>query len=448
MRASLVRVLPDTYLARRLALQSVLFKTGDGTFTTGSAVFFTQVVGLSIAQVGLGLTLAGVASGVAAIPAGRLVDRIGPKRTWSIGALLCGLMFVAWPFIGGFAAYAVMVSIYEVVENTANAGQQAYVLDVLPAKERVRTQAYLYSAMNTGSTIGALIGGIALAFNDLTVMRWIPLLTVALFGINAYFVTRLPKAPRDLRTREEARVRPPGPSAVRNRAYLALQFCMGTLWTNQTLLSVLIPLWLVEETDSPHWLLAWLFGTNTVLCIVLPQFTSVGVRTIGDALGRLRWSAGFFVVSCLITMVTHSTAGLITALLVWLGHLTVTGAELATGSAGWAFQSQLQDPRRRGEYGSVGGLFNGLGNRWAPALYTWLAMEWRHVGWMLIGLIVVLAAAGAHPAARAAQRFADREFPEDEMPPASSPPASSPGAGGAGGGMPGATPGMPTPQLS
>lgn len=415
VRGTFARVLPDTYLARRLAVQSVLFKAGDGTFTTGSAVFFTQVVGLSIAQVGLGLTLAGVASGLAAIPAGRLVDRIGPKRTWAIGALLCGLMFLAWPFIGGFTAYAVMVSAYEIVENTANAGQQAYVLDVVPAKDRVRTQAYLYSAMNTGSTIGALIGGIALAFDNLQVMRWIPLLTVVLFFVNAFYLTRLPKAPRDQRTREEARRRPDGPSALKNRGYMALQFFMGTLWTNQTLLSVLIPLWLVEETDSPHWLLAWLFGTNTVLCIVLPQFTSVGVRTIGDALGRLRWSAGFFMLSCLITMVTHSTAGLITALLVWLGHLTVTGAELATGSAGWAFQSQLQDPRRRGEYGSITSLFNGLGMRWAPALYTWMAMEWRHVGWLLIGLIVVLAAVGAHPAARASERFAVREFPDEEQ---------------------------------
>jgi MFS family permease len=418
------RLLPDTPLARRLALQSVLFKAGDGTFVTGSAVFFTQVVGLSIAQVGLGLTIAGVVEGLTAVPAGRLADRIGPKRTWAIGAFLCALMFVGWPFIGGFAAYVVMVVLYAVVENTAQSGQQAYVLDVLPPAERIRTQAYLYSAMNTGSTIGALIGGVALAFDNSDVMRWIPLLTVALFAVNAFFVTRLPKAPRDLRTPEEARVRPEGPGAVQNRPYLTLSFFLGTLWTNQTLLSVLIPLWLVEETDSPHWLLAWLFGTNTVLCVVLPQFTSVNVRTIADALRRVRWSAAFFVVSCLITMVTHSTTGLVTGLLVWLGHLTVTGAELAVGSAGWAFQSQLQDPRRRGEYGAVGGLLTGLGSRWAPALYTFLAMQWRHAGWMVIAAIVVVAAIGAHPAARAAERFAAREFPEET--PAGEP-ATAPG---------------------
>ena len=189
---------------------------------------------------------------------------------------------------------------------------------------------------------------------------------------------------------------------------------MGSLWTNQTLLSVLIPLWLVTETDSPHWLLAWLFGTNTVLCIFLPHLTSAGVRNLTDALRRVRWSAAFFMLSCLITMVTHSTTGLLTGSLVLLGHLTVTAAELATGSAGWMFQSRLQDPRRRGEYASAGQLLSGLGGRWAPALYTWLAMEWHQLGWVVIGLIVVAAAAIAHPAARAAERFAAREFPAEE----------------------------------
>ena len=404
MSSTLRRILPDTPLARRLALQSVLFKTGDGTFITGSAVFFTQVVGLSIAQVGLGLTLAGVASMITAIPAGRLIDRLGPRRLWAYGSLLCGVVFAAWPYVGGFASFVAVTMLYEIVENTADAARRTYILDVVPEPDRVRTQAYVYSAMNTGSTIGAMIGGISLAFDNLTVMRWLPLLTVVMFVINAGFVTRLPRAPHDLRP-AGGHPRPHGPPALRNRPWMVLQFCMGTLWTNQTLLSVLIPLWLVKETDSPHWLLAWLFGTNTILCIVLPQFTSAGVRTVGDAIRRCYWSAGFFVVSCLITMVTHSTTGIITGALVWLGHLTVTAAELATGSAGWAFQSDLMDPRRRGEYQSVATLFGALGNRWAPALYTWLAMTWTHLGWMAIAVFPVAAALVMGPAARGCQRF-------------------------------------------
>jgi MFS family permease len=183
------------------------------------------------------------------------------------------------------------------------------------------------------------------------------------------------------------------------------------LWTNQTLLNVVIPLWLVERTHAPHWILAWLFGTNTVLCIFLPQFTAKGVHTISDALRRARWATGFFVVSCLITMATHSTPALWAALLVWLGHVTVTGAELAIGSAGWAFQSKLMDPARRGEYGGAQEVARTLGQWWAPAAFTWLAMTKGDPGWLVIAAIPVLAVVGLHPAARAAERFAAQHFP-------------------------------------
>ena len=66
-------------------MQSLLFATAQGTFLTGSAVFFIQVVGLHPYQVGLGLTIAGVVSFLVAYPAGRLVDGFGPKRMWAPG---------------------------------------------------------------------------------------------------------------------------------------------------------------------------------------------------------------------------------------------------------------------------------------------------------------------------------------------------------------------------
>ena len=59
---------PPTPIAGRLAAQSLLYAWGEGAFMTGSAVFFTQIVGLKAAQVGLGLTIAGVAAFLTAVP--------------------------------------------------------------------------------------------------------------------------------------------------------------------------------------------------------------------------------------------------------------------------------------------------------------------------------------------------------------------------------------------
>jgi hypothetical protein len=211
------------------------------------------------------------------------------------------------------------------------------------------------------------------------------------------------------------------PPASRNRGWFTTSFFTGLIFTNQTLLTIVIPLWLVQRTDAPHWLLAWLFGTNTVLCIFLPTFTSRGVRTISTALARARISTGFFVASCVITLLSHSTIGFLTSLLVWLGHVSVTGAELAIGSSNWVFQAKLMDPNRRGEYSGMAEVARTLSTFWTPAVYTLLVMHLGSGGWLLVAGFVVIGCAGLHPSARAAERFALANFPK--APPAADGPA-------------------------
>jgi MFS family permease len=407
---------PPTPLSRRLSTQSLLFATGQGTFLTGSAVFFTQVVGLHAAQVGLGLSIAGVVSFLVAYPAGKVVDRLGPKRMWTAGTVASGCLFAAWPFIDSFTGYLAMVVCFEIIANAGGAGRNAYILDVMSEDERVATQAYMYSALNVGLTLGAVVGGVALAVDDISVIRWLPLLTVGIAVVNTVFLIRLPKAPHDLRVADPGarRARPSGPGPLRNVGWLLTSLFNGTMYTNQVLLNIVIPLWLVQATDSPHWVLAWLYGTNTVLCVFLPAYTSRGIVTLSDALRSVRISGAFFVAACLITMVTDSTAGFLTIFLIWLGHVAVTGAELYFSGANWAFQAKLMDPARRGAYTGVGEVFTTLGERWAPAVYTLLVLSWRpsglsSAGWLVIAAIALVATVGLHPSVRMAERFLERE---------------------------------------
>jgi MFS family permease len=396
------RFLPPTPLARRLSAQSILFAIGEGAFLTGSAVFFTQIVGLSAAQVGLGLTIAGVTTFFFAVPLGRLADRIGPKRMWALAALGEALLYVAWPWITGFGAFLAMMILLELVGGAGHAGRGAYTLDVFAREERVRSLAFMRSALNIGFSIGALLGGLALATGSDTVVRLVPLLTAAILAANALLIGRLPRAAHDESPAEPSQLITPG--ALRNRGFLALTTCDGVLGTNQVLLNVVIPLWLVEETDAPRVLLAWLFATNTVMAVLLQVAASRGAETVPGALRAARFSAGFFVLSCLIVLVTHDTLGWATIALVWIGHVTVTGAELYQSAAHWGLVAELSDPDRRGEYQGAAVLGGTVGSVWAPAAYTFLAMNWGTPGWLLIGGIVVLAAIGMHPAARAAER--------------------------------------------
>jgi MFS family permease len=393
----------------------LLFALGEGTFMTGSAVFFTQIVGLSPAQVGLGLTCAGIAAFLVALPMGRMVDRFGPKKMWAVSAVGQAAMFAVWPFVSDFQGYVALAVGMEVVGALGGAAHGAYTIDVLPPGERVKSRAYMYSALNVGFTLGSLVGLFALAFESTAVLHAVPWFTAVVFLVNAVAITRLPRASHDSLPPEERKVKVPGPGPLRNVGWLLTTFLIGVFWTNQVLLNVVIPLWLVEKTDAPWALLAFLFGTNTVMCIFLPMAAARGVEDVPTALKAVRISSTFFVVSCLITLATHDTVGWLTIALVWLGHVTVTGAELYLSAASWSFEAELMDPRQRGAYQGAAEFSGTLGRVWAPALYTFLAMSWGASGWLVIAGIIVLATVAIHPATRMAQRFLERHVPADVL---------------------------------
>ncbi len=406
----LERLLPETPLARSLAGQSILSAAGEGFFLTGNAVFFTQVVGLSAAQVGLGLTLAGIVTFFFAVPLGRATDRVGAKRMWALTALLQAGLYLLWPLASGFASFLAVTIALELVVTASRSGRGAYTLSIFSGADRIRSLAFMRSARNIGYTLGALMGGLALAADSLAAIRAVPILTAGILAVNAVLVSRLPALDLEIAPVTE----PSGilrPGVLRNRAFLAMTTCDGVISTNQVLLNVVIPLWLIEQTDAPRVLLAWLFGTNTVLAVLLQVSASRGAETISGALRASRLSAAFFVASCLIVLVTHDTIGWVTIALVWIGHVTVTGAELFQSAGHWGLVSELSDPSRRGEYQGAAQLGWTAGSVWAPATYTFLAINSGALGWVVIAAIVVVATIGLHPATRAAERYLQTHAP-------------------------------------
>ncbi len=410
-----LRLAGPTPLVRRLSVQSVLSAFGDGVFLTGSAVFFTQIVGLSAARVGLGLTIAGAVTFALAVPLGKLSDRFGAKRVWAVASLVEAVLYLAWLPVGGMAGFVAVLVAVQLVTTASRAARNAYRFDVFPREQRVSSSAYFRAARNVGYTLGALLAGVALATNSDDVIRTVPVATAALLLLNATLVSRLPSQLENAESMEaetslEAALQAEGRgSALRNRGYVLMSVCGGVLGTHQVLLNVVIPLWLVEETDAPRVLLAWLFGTNTVLAVLLQVAAARGVVSVADSLRAVRRGAFFLVLSCGIVLVTHDTIGWVTIALVWIGHVTVTGAELFDSAGQWGLQAELSDPARRGEYQGVSQLGYTLGSVWAPAAYTFLAMEWGTPGWLIIAGIVVLAALVVHPASRAAERQLARE---------------------------------------
>ena len=107
---------------------------------------------------------------------------------------------------------------------------------------------------------------------------------------------------------------------------------------------------------------------------------------------------------------------MLTIVLFFLGHVTLTGAELFLSAASWTFEAELMDPRRRGEYQGAAELSGTLGRVWAPAVYT-LPRDGRgapSAGWSSPRSSPP-AAAGLHPSAALARRFLEQHVPADVL---------------------------------
>ncbi|MBC2933717.1 MFS transporter [Nocardioides sp. zg-1228] len=398
------RVLPPTKLERDLVWQCVLSAFATGTFLAGTAVYFTQVVGLSGAQVGLGMSIAAGVTLVLQLPMGRLADRVGAKPLWAVASLVEAALYLAWPFIGDMATFVAMLSVLAIFETAGRNARNVYRIAVFPRAVRVRAMAYMRAARNVGYTLGAGASGVALGIG-LDAVRLIPLVTGALLVLNALLIaTVLPAVARAVPEVQDDGTPVAAPPAWRNPGFVVLSVCNGVLSSNQVLLNVVVPLWLVERTDAPVTLVAWLFGTNTVLAVALQVRASRVADSVDGSLRAARWSGYAFVLSCGLIAWTHETVGWVSIVLIWIGHVTITGAELWQSAADWCFTAELSDHRRLGDYQGIWGLGYQVEPIVFPALYTWLALTVGTVGWVAIAVIGMTAAVVAHPAARAAER--------------------------------------------
>lgn len=403
------RLLPPSGLARALSWQAGLYAVGTGVFLTGNAVYFTRIVGLSAGRVGLGISIAGVVAVLVSVPAGRLADRIGTRRTWAAAATLEALVYLLYPSARGFGEFVGVVVAVAVMESTGRAARGAYALAAIPRGERVRSLAFVRSAMNVGFTFGAMLSGLALSTGSRDVISAVPLLTCVLLLVNAALISRLPDPVDGTATRPA--VHHPGTArrALHNRPFLALSILSGQLGVNQVLLSVVFPLWLVDRTDAPHALLAWMYGTNTVMAVFLQVPASRGAESVHGAVRAARLAAVSIALACSLTMTSNWTRDWLTMAVLWTGYVLLTSGELFNSASSWGFVAELTDPARRAEYQGVWRLGTQVQMVLGPAVFTWLAVTWNPLGMLAIAAWVGVVVLAMPRFAYAAQRVLENQ---------------------------------------
>jgi hypothetical protein len=352
------RILPPPGVARALAAQSIVYAAGTGFYFSGSAIFFTQVIGLRADQIGLGFSIAGLPSFLAIMTAVALAEAAG------------------------------------------NAGMAVYTLEVVPIEQRVRVKAYQRSALNIGFALGTLGTGVALAIGTRPAYLAIVLVNAALQLINAVFIARMPAVDRTaaLSRRRSAFV------VIADRPFLAVAALTGLLGLYQALTEVVLPLVALDRTDAPHALIPAMFLLNCLLVIVLQVPASRGSDTLPGAVRALRRTGWIIALSCAAIALAPTVHGW------WAGIALVTAAtflawaEIVHSAGLWGLTATLLPDGNRGAYLGVFQLCSRSQRMLAPAGLTVLALHTGGWGWLALAVVAVAAGAAVSPAVAWAAR--------------------------------------------
>ncbi|RSS83307.1 MFS transporter [Streptomyces sp. WAC06614] len=395
------RILPPPGAPRRLAAAQLSNSVGDGAYYVCSALYFTRVVGLSPAQIGLGLTVAWAVGSVAGVPLGAFADRRGPRGTSVLLALSTAAAVASFLVIRSFWPFLLAACLYATAQCGLAAARQALLAGLVEPRERTGVLAHLQSLLNAGLALGATLGGLALSADTAGAYRAVFALDAVSFLVCAAVLLRLPVvAPVERPAAGEPRL-----AVLRDRPYALVTVLNAVLLLRMPLLSLAIPLWIVERTQAPGWLVSALFVLNTVGVMLFQVRTARPVTDLRTARAAV-WSSGLVMAaSCVVFALSAlPTAAWAAGAALVVGAVLQLIGEMRQSAGSWQISFSLAPAEKIGQYQGFFGTGVPVARTLGPLLLTSLLLLWGIPGWLLLGGLLLAASWAMGPAVRWAER--------------------------------------------
>jgi MFS family permease len=368
--------------AARLLAADFIDWTGTGFFLAVSAIFLTRAVGLAPGQVGLALAGVGIVAFAGGVHVGRLGDRRGHRETLVALHVVRAAAFGVLAFVPPLPVTLALLAAIGLADQGAASMLQALGGELAGREGRVAFMARLRTVTNIGITLGTIPAGIVLASNA----GFGPLLAanaVSYLAAGAIVLT-LPRRPGRAASPPARLLRP-------SAATTGLIGVDGLMAMWQIVLNVGLPLWILQATPVSPGLVGVLYGTNTVLAVLLQTRVSRRVPTFVAAAQAQRL-AGLLLAACCACLALSAYGGraAATAALV-AAVLCLTLAELLKAAATWQITFTLAPPARAAEFFATYRLGATGCQVLGPIVVTAGVLALGSAGWALLGLVFVLA---------------------------------------------------------
>ncbi|MGW2201078.1 MFS transporter [Streptomyces sp. NPDC001774] len=386
---------------RALLLAQLSNAIGDGAFYVTSALYFSEIVGLSAARIGTGLTLAWAVGSVAGVWLGHLADRRGPRSTAVLLALATAGAVASFLFIRAFVPFLIAAAVYATAQSGLAAARQALLAGLVEPSARTEVLARLQSTLNAGLAVGAGLGGLALHAGTRTAYLSVFALDAAGFLVCALVLRGLPPvAPAPVVSAGEPRL-----AVLRDRPYALLTLLNALMLLRLPLLSLALPLWIVQRTSAPGWIVSALFVLNTGAVMLFQVRVARKVTCLSEATRAVRLAGAVMLASCAVFAVTAVGLGLwATVAVLALGAALQVVAEMRHSAGSWQIGFALAPAGRIGQYQGFYGTGVPVARTLGPLLVTALLVTWGVPGWLLLGGIFLLTGVVTGPAVRWAER--------------------------------------------
>lgn len=377
-------LVPDPGPQRIFALSVLINTIGFGMILPAMVLYAIRVVHLSGEQAGLGLTIAGAVALAAALPMGDLADRYGPRQATQAGMLVQCLAAICYLFVGNFAEFVIVATV-DMVSMNALLSFNAVLLRRVGGEDATVFRARSRAIVNLGLALGLVGYSAAVQIGTPDAYRSLFLVNALTFAATWAVLGRLP--------RYEPLHRPAGAPrwvAITDKAFVGFAAINGAMGIQYSVLTLLLPLWVVDRTHAPRWSISLLVLINTIVVVLFQVRVGRNVKSLRNGGSALRHAGVVFLVSC-------SAMGLATGLPGWAALLLLVAAvilhsfgELWHAAGSFALEFGLAPKHAQGQYHGLLMISAGGGQAAAPVLLVGLCLSLGRTGWAGLGACFAL----------------------------------------------------------
>jgi MFS family permease len=386
---------------------------GFGMYLTAGLLYLTRNVGLSAASVGLALSIAGLIALPSNLAIGRLSDRVGPRGLAVVLLTVEGVAMFALVAVRSMSSLAIVATVGAVAAQGSRT-MRSVLIGRAGGADRVRLRSYARTVSNLAIALGAAAAGGAVHADSRSAYLAVVVINGATFFAAAVILSRLPHYPPI-----------PSPATgstlpvLRNRAFLGVTVLNAVLMLQGGVLSVAVPLWIVQATAAPRVTVSVVFLLNTALVVLLQIRVGQKVRDVASSSRALRRCGLLFLFSCTGFACTGALSA-VAAVVVLLAVVGLhTAGELWHSAATFELAYGLAPEHAQGEYQSLFTLGVGGSMALAPYLLTLLCLTWAPYGWIGLGALLAVTGLALGPVVRQAERHlaTERRLAAETSPP-------------------------------